>query len=198
MSKSERFTGRMISGGEERCEFGATLRKALLKRKKDELLDALIELAEEDRGILRRLENRFDLMPPNEELVIATCQAIADATKFDEREINYNFAYDYRAYEEVNRNFLRLVELGQWSSLMELALELMRKGSYQVEMSDEGMMTDEIVECLQVVIQALASTDLPRKEVATWCADMTFADRVGFICDQELNALRKQADATPQ
>jgi hypothetical protein len=183
---------------EETREFGARLRKALSKHKKDELLDALVELAEEDRGILRRLEARFDLMPPSEELVIATRQAIADATKFDEREINYNFDYDYRAYEEVKRNFVRLVELSQWPSLMELSLELMRKGSYQVEMSDEGMMTDEIVECLQVVIQALASAGLPSKEVAAWCAEMTFTDRVGFICDQELNALRKQADATAE
>ena len=51
---------------------------------------------------------------------------------------------------------------------MELSLELMRKGSYQVEMSDEGMMTDEIVECLQVVIQALACAGLPSKEIAAW------------------------------
>ena len=167
------------------------------KHKKDELLDALVELAEEDRGILRRLETRFNLEPPGGELVIATRQAIADATDFDEREINYNFSYDYQAYEEVKRNFTRLVELGQWSSVMELSLELMRKGSYQVEMSDEGLMTDEIVECLQVVIQAFAKSDLPRDDVAAWCANMMSADRVGFICDRELNALR-EAVHSPQ
>ena len=197
MSGSERYPGRMVAAEEGR-KFSARLRKALSKRKKDELLDALVELAEEDRGVLRRLEKRFDLMPPGEELIAATRQAIADATNFDEREINYNFDYDHRAYEEVKRNFLHLVDLGQWSSLMELALELMRKGSYQVAMSDEGMMTEEIVECLHVAIQAFTEADLPRQEVAAWCADMTFADQIGFICDRELCELRKQVDATAQ
>jgi len=196
MSKRERYTGKMIAV--EKREFGGRLRKALSKRKKDELLDALVELAEEDRGILRRLEMRFNLKPPGEELVIATRQAIADATDFDERDINYNFSYDYQAYEEVKRNFTRLVELGQWSSVMELSLELMRNGSYQVEMSDEGLMTDEIAECLQVVIQAFATSGLPRDDVAAWCANMMCADRVGFICDRELSALREEAGSPAQ
>lgn len=196
MSKSERYTGKTIVV-EER-EFGGRLRKALSKRKKDELLDALVDFAEEDRGILRRLEMRFNLEPPGEELVIATRQAIADATDFDERNVNYNFSYDYQAYEEVKRNFTRLVELGHWSSVMELSLELMRKGSYQVEMSDEGLMTEEIVKCLQVVLQALAKSGLPRSDVAAWCANMMCADRVGFICDRELSALRGEADSPAQ
>ena len=59
MSKRERYTGKMIVV--EKREFGGSLRKALSKRKKDELLDALVELAEEDCGILRRLEMRFNL-----------------------------------------------------------------------------------------------------------------------------------------
>ena len=193
MSKSERYTGKMIVV--EKREFGGRLRKALSKRKKDELLDALVALAEEDRGILRRLETRFNLEPSGEELIIATRQSIADATDFDEREINYNFSYDYQAYEEVKRNFTRLVELCQWSSVMELSLELMSKGSYQVEMSDEGLMTDEIVECLQVVIQAFAKSDLPREDVAAWCANMMSADRVGFICDREFSTLREEANS---
>lgn len=196
MSRSERYTGHMAIA--EKREFGGRLRKALAKRKKDELLDALVELAEEDRGILRRLETRFNLAPPSEELVIATRQAIADATDFDEREINYNFRYDYQAYEEVKRNFTRLVKLGQWASVMDLSLELMRQGSYQVEMSDEGLMTDEIVECLQVVIQAIAKSRLPNDDIAAWCANMMSADRVGFICDQELSALREKFRSSTQ
>ena len=196
MSRSERYTGHVAVV--ETREFGRRLRKALSKRKKDELLDALVELAEEDRGILRRLETRFNLAPPSEERVIATRQAIADATDFDEREINYNFRYDDQAYEEVKRNFTHLVELGQWASVMDLSLELMRQGSYQVEMSDEGLMTDEIVECLQVVIQAIAKSRLPSDDIAAWCANMMSADRVGFICDQELSALQEEFGSPTQ
>ena len=74
------------------------LRKALVKRTKDELVDVLVELAREDHKLLRRLDARFELEAPPKELVAATRQAISDATDFDEREINYNFDYDYEAY----------------------------------------------------------------------------------------------------
>src|SRR5262245_20131568 len=84
---------------------GATteLRQALTRRKKSELVDALIELAQADRGVLRQLSARFDVATPPEELVTLTRQAISDATAFDERDINRNFAYDDEAYAEVKR-----------------------------------------------------------------------------------------------
>ncbi len=140
------------------------LRKALAKRTKGELIDVLVEFATEDRGILRRLDARFELEAPPKELAAATRQAIADATDFDEREINRNFDYDYAAYSQVKRNLSRLIDLGQLRLAMELSLELMKQGSYQVEMSDEGLMTDDIEECLQVVVQALKKGDLPPGE----------------------------------
>ncbi len=73
---------------------------------------------------------------------------------------------------------------------MELSLELMKQGSYQVEMSDEGLMTQEIEECLQVVLKALKKCDLPPDEVVAWCAGMIQSDRVGCICDRDLGRLR--------
>ncbi len=128
---------------------------------------------------------------PPRELLDTTSRAICDATGFDEREINYNFDYDYEAYDEVKRNFHRLVALGQFQLVMELSLELMKAGSYQVEMSDEGLMTDDIEECLVVVIKALKKCDLPSDEVIAWCSSMLAADRVGFISDHELKSLRQ-------
>jgi hypothetical protein len=52
----------------------ATLRQALARRKKAELVDALVELAEGDRAILRQLTARFDVAMKLEELVAATHQ----------------------------------------------------------------------------------------------------------------------------
>jgi hypothetical protein len=144
----------------------ARLRKALAKRTKCELIETLVELAEDDRRILRQLDERFEVEAPPDELVAATHQAIADATYFDKRDINRNFYYDHAAYDAVKRNLGRLVGLGQFRPTMELSLELMVKGSQQIEMSDEGLMTDEVKECLQVVMDGLASCDLPADEVA--------------------------------
>ncbi len=176
-------------------EVAPSLRKALAKRSKDELLDTLVELAEEDRDIFRRLAAQMELEAPPQELAAATRQAIAGATDFDERDINRNFSYDYAAYSKVKRNLGRLIALGEFRLAMELSLELMKQGSYQVEMSDEGLMTQEIEECLRVVLKALKKCDLPPDEVVAWCAGMIQSDRVGCICDRDLEALRNHFKA---
>src|SRR3954471_8299468 len=162
----------------------AELRRALTRRKKAELVDVLVELAEGDRAVLRQLTARFDVAMTPDELVAATRQAIADATAFDKRDINRNFAYDYEAYAEVKRNLGRLIASGQLRLALQLALELMKRGSYQVEMSDEGLMTDDIENCLNVVIGSLTKGDVPAKEVIAWCTTMHASDRVGFIAEK--------------
>ena len=172
------------------------LRKALGKATKGELVDILVELARDDRDLFRQLGARFKLEVPAEELAAATRLAIADATDFDEREINRNFSYDYAAYDEVQRNLSRLVAVGQLPLAMELSLELMKQGSYQVEMSDEGMMTADIEECLAVVVKALKKSALPPADVIAWCDRMLKADRVGFIYREELQTLHGHAVAS--
>ena len=168
------------------------LRKVLAKHRKDELIEVLVEFARENRGTFRRLAARFEMKATREELVEATRCAISDATDFDERRLNSNFDYDYDAYEEVKRNLGRLIDLGQLPTAMELSLELMKEGSYQVEMSDEGLMTDDIEEFLAVVVKSLTKCDLPPDDVIAWCSAMLAADRVGFICDGELKSLRNR------
>jgi hypothetical protein len=179
-----------------KADVAERLRKALSKRTKRELIDTLVELAGDDRDILRQLDAKFEPEASLQELVGLTRQAIADATDFDEREINYNFDYDYAAYDQVKRNLGRLIDLGQLRLAMELSQELMDQGSCQVEMSDEGLMTDDVEECLQVVVKALQTSDLPPTEIVAWCKAMTKRDRVGFIYDRELQALQHQFEAS--
>jgi len=172
------------------AEPASVLRQALMRRKKAELVDMLVELAERDRGMLRQLTARFDVAPPPHELLSATRQAIVDATAFDVRQINRNFAYDRAAYGEVKRNLSRLIGSGQLRPAMTLALELMKRGSYQVEMSDEGMMTGELEACLSEVIGALKTCDMPASEVLAWCSTMRKTDQVGFIARGPIEALQ--------
>ena len=162
MSKNQ---PKKVAPTSKRPESMAQLRRALCRRKKAELVDALLELAQADRGVLRQLTARFAVAAAPDELVAATHQAIADATAFDERDINRSFAYDYEAYQEVKRNLGRLIDVGQLRLAMQLTLEPMKQGSYQVEMSDEGLMTQDIEGCLDVVLKALAKSDLPAAEV---------------------------------
>lgn len=171
----------------------AALRAALSRLKKAELVEVLLDLAQANRGVLRHLTDRIDVAATAEELVAATRQAITDATTFDKRDINHNFAYDYAAYGEVKRNLGRLIAGGQLRLALQLAQELMQHGSHQVEMSDEGLMTEEIEDCLSVVVQELQQGKLPADEVHTWCESMMANDRVGFIAREALESLRKQS-----
>jgi murein L,D-transpeptidase YcbB/YkuD len=168
----------------------AELRQTLTKRKKSELVDFLMELAQADRGVLRRLTCRFDMASSPAELISATHQAIADATAFDVRDMNRNFSYDHAAYAAVQRNLVRLIASGQLRQALPLALELMKRGSLQVEMSDERLMAEEIEDCLNVVIAALRTSDLPASEVLAWCSSLLAHDRVGFIAHEPLESLR--------
>ena len=104
------------------------LRRALAKQRKAELVEVIMEFAGSSRGTMRQLEARFNVEPPPEELLASTRQAIADATDFDERRINYNFDYDYQAYSDVKRNFGRLTPshgARRWSR--KIALDLFAK-----------------------------------------------------------------------
>ena len=187
MSSRPSGSSKAISS-QQAADPASALRQALMRRKKAELVDVLVKLADLDRGMLRQLTARFDVATflTSDELLSATRQAIVDATHFDVRQINRNFAYDHAAYGEVKRNLKRLVETGELRPAMTLALELMKRGSYQVEMSDEGMMTGEIEACLSELLGALQTCDLPASEVLAWCATMLKTDRVGFIAREPI------------
>ena len=169
------------------------LRKTLGKRKKVELIDALTELARNDRPTLRNLQTRFEDNCSTDQLILATKQAIADATKVDERRLNYNFDYDSGAYQTIERNFERLIEQEQLESTMELSLTLMKQGSYQVECSDEGMMLEDIEQCLTVVFKSLKQSGLESSTIKKWADEMVYSDRCGFIAEQQFKQLVSEA-----
>jgi len=177
-------------------ELAAELRRALSKSKKSDLVNILVELAQADRVVLRQLTSRFEVVTTPDNLVAATHQAIMEATAFDKRDINRNFGYDYAAYGEVKRNLVQLIALEKLEEAFELALDLMKRGSYQVEMSDEGLMTQDIEDCLNPVIDAAAECSLPAGEVLAWCSAMLKSDRVGFIAREHLEALNRRLQSS--
>ena len=172
------------------------LQKVLAKCKKGELIDVIVGFAKADRSLMRQLQMQFDVESSPEELVNSTSIAISDATDFDERFMNHNFDYDSESYSMIEKNFTKLIKAGHLREVMKLSLELMRQGSHQVECSDEGMMTYEIEDCLKIVIKALCKSDLPVDDIISWCVEIEEKDRVGFICDKEIQALKVKMEAS--
>jgi hypothetical protein len=162
--------------------------RELHKQTKAELVALILAIAKEHAVVARELEDRLNIEKPVDLLVADVSGAIERATDFDERMMNHNFAVDWRAYADVRKGLARLVELDRLADAKSLALKLMKKGSYQVECSDEGLMTDEINECLKPVIRAVKAAG--GDDAVKWAGEMQKADRVGAICDKELAELK--------
>ncbi len=165
--------------------------RELRKLTKAELIAIIVGIANEHAVVARELEDRLNIEKPVDLLIADVSAAIDRAADFDERLMNHNFDVDWQAYADVQKGLLQLVELGHLADAKSLALKLMKDGSYQVECSDEGLMTDEISQCLKPVIRAVKAAG--GDEAARWAKDMITADRVGFICDAELKQLRGES-----
>ena len=166
------------------------IEKALGKRTKAELIEIVVKMAKKHATVARELEDQLRIEKPVDLLVADVSSAIDRATNFDEREINYNFDVDWQAYEETRKGLQKLVDLGCLEDAKLLALKLMKDGSYQVECSDEGLMTDDIEDCLRPVIRAVKTSG--GADADKWAKEMQKADRVGFICEHELGELRNK------
>lgn len=163
------------------------IRAALEKCKKVELVDFLVEFSNEHLDVQRELETRLNVEKPVSLEVKDIESAIALATDFDNRRVNYNFDYDHNSYKTVEKGLKKLIQNEELDEAKRLSIELMKRGSYQVACSDEGLMSDEIEDCLKPVIQAVKlANGEPAKQ---WAAEMIRADKVGFICDTELRKL---------
>ena len=171
-----------------KCDRFPLIEKELHKRTKAELVAMILVIAKEHAVVARELEDRLNIEKPMDLLVADVASAIDRATDFDERMMNHNFDVDWQAYADVQKGLSRLVKLGQLADAKSLALKLMKEGSYQVECSDEGLMTADISQCLKPVIRAVKAAG--DDEAVKWAGDMQAADRVGFICDKELAELR--------
>ena len=163
--------------------------KALTKQSKKFLVDWIMEIAGDNPNLLRRLTQEFSIEISTNDLVADTRKAIADATDFDERETNYNFDFDYQAYVTTAKNFEKLLKADRWDELLPLTLELMDKGSYQMQMSDEGMMLDDIDDCFASVIESMYDSHLSVSVRSQWCEAMLKADRTQCISTGPLKSL---------
>ncbi|MCA9200820.1 MAG: hypothetical protein KDA87_24950 [Planctomycetales bacterium] len=161
---------------------------AVGKLPKADLVQLVVRLARQRDDVRRELEAALSIEMPAELLISDIKSAIDRATVVNEYQLNDNFDYDSYAYEEVERGFQKLIEFGELDAVKSLALKLMDQGSYQIECSDEGLMTEEIADCIRPVIKAVVAANSDT-DASAWAKQMLAADRVGFVCDRELNAV---------
>lgn len=163
------------------------IRSALAKCKKADLIDLLVEFSTQHIQVRRELQKRLGVEKPVSLVVDDIKSAIARATDCDDRRMNDNFDYDQESYETVEKGLRKLIKHGELEAAKRLSIELIKRGSYQVARSDEGLMNDEIEDCLKPVIKAVKRTG--GQQAKRWADEMIAADEVGCICDTELREL---------
>jgi hypothetical protein len=161
------------------------LRAALKKLKKVDLVEIALRVVQQRKASEWTLEQKVGLDKPVDLLVHDIGAAIDIATKVDEQRLNYNFEYDWRAYEAIQRGLSQLIQKEKIEEAKALALKLMQKGSFQIECSDEGLMQEEIENCLRLVISAAADSS----GGGGWAREMLRCDGTGCICQRELAEL---------
>lgn len=161
------------------------LRQALRRVKKADLIELTLRVAQVEKASEWMLEHELELEKPIGLAVNDIKLAIDIATKVDERRLNYDLAYDWRAYEAVRLGLLQLIANGDNEEAKRLAVELMDKGTNQMECTDEGLVQGDIESCLRPVISAVA--DLPGSP--KWALKMLTFDRIGCLCEHELREL---------
>jgi hypothetical protein len=169
-------------------------RIALKRRKKVELTEFVLRMAQDEMACAWLLEQELNMDKPVALLVHDVEAAIRVATRVDELRVNYNVYYDWRAYEAIQFGLSQLIEKDAIDEAKYLALTLMRAGSYQIECSDEGLMQEAIESCLRLVISALWE----HPDARIWALEMLAHDRVGCLCERELREMAGQLDRRSQ
>ena len=170
MSRSERFiyskeaVEREEKRRERECERYATRMSSLaetFKRiKKAEIVGLLMKLANATPDVAAWFEVQLNISKSKTDQIFDIERDIEIASSVPKHLINYNFPVDYEAYERIEHALQKLIEAGHLDSAMELAKQLMRAGSNEVEMSDEGLMADTIADCLRLVARAVKSAEI--------------------------------------
>ena len=201
MSRSERYIRpsneelqrqlRAMEIAKELDEKRETLLRATLKKmKKADVVELTLRIAQEASASQWTLEQQIEVDKPIDLLVHDIQFAIDAATQVDERQLNYNFEYDGRAYNAVQYGLSQLIRKGKIAEAKALALQLMRKGSHQMDCSDEGLMQKEIENCLRPVISQVAESS----GGSNWALEMIGTDSTGGICREELTVLAEAID----
>lgn len=181
--RSGQSTRRVVRPGNGTEQSADRLTNVLKRMTKAQLVAVLADVIQRWPDVGHHLMIKVDTQQPARELVDDIRASLNKATYVPKHEINHNFSFDYGAYKRVGKGLKKLIDRGLLSEAMELALEVMRQGSYQVEMSDEGLMSDEVVDCVRVVYDALQGETIDVDTRAKWLKQLAASDSVGFLVE---------------
>lgn len=157
--------------------------KLLAAKSREELLELVVALVgrfpEVERLILEAEQLRSGCIDP---LIRSLRREINKLTSEPAWYNHWKHEGNMPDYSHVQDQFQALLALGHGDALLELGEELRRKGTAQVEQSDdEGETGRAIAACLQVVLQAVPKSSLPRPQQLLWVIDRLLEDEFSLL-----------------
>ncbi len=162
---------------------GSKVRKLLADKSREELLDLLVALAKEYPEVKRTLQEAEQLRSGQMEPILRSLRKeIKKLTGEPAWYSHWDNEGSVPDYSHVRRQFQALLDKGHADELLELGDELWRLGTDQVEQSDdEGRTQDALSECMDIVLQAVAKSSLPRSRQLLWVIDRSQEDEFSLI-----------------
>jgi hypothetical protein len=161
---------------EGRDELRRRLSTALERHSKAQLISLLQDTAFRWEDVCRQLLMETEDDQPLSGLVGDIRSALRKATHVPEEQVNRNLSVDYNAYEQVRRGLKKLIATDHLREAMALAIDVIQLGSNQVELSDEGLMADEVVETVKLVVKEVDAAQIGPEEKAKWWVALAAAD----------------------
>jgi len=161
----------------------ASVRKLLVEKSREELLELMIELAgdypEVERRILEAQQLESGRIDP---LVRSLRKEINSLTTEPAWYNHWKHEGNIPDFTHVREQFRALFNKGYADVLLQLGDELWRQGSEQVEQSDdEGATGRALGECLEIVLQAVPRSTLAPPRQLLWVIDRLLEDEFSLL-----------------
>lgn len=159
------------------------LHKLLAAKSREELLELVLQLVANFPAVERAVAEAEQLKSGRiEPLVHSLRREICTLTSEPAWSSPWSDEQDVPDYSHVRQQFATMLATGHADILLELGDELWRRGSEQVEQSDdEGETGEAIAQCLDIVLRALAHSSLPPGKQLLWVIDRLMEDEYGLL-----------------
>lgn len=193
----ERSQKAAASDRKRKSKVSGNLREYLEGLSATELAAYVAQMAERYPEVARELKNRAALS--RGEIGELIRQARKEIRRLTSQSAWYNHwsgEGELPDYSDLKSRFEQLLENGQADALLELGETLFEAGHRQVgESHDEGETASGIIQCLNMVFQAVPASSLPDARKLLYVLDLTLRDDYN-LCDGADSALERSWPAT--
>ena len=170
--------------GKARSKSGSNaLRKILETKTKNELIEFLLDVAENYPAIGQSLLDAEDLKKGKVDGIVRSLRREIQEISSEQGWSNHwSGESSTPDYSDVRRQLKALMETGHADEVVTLGEELWNLGNEQVGMSDdEGETAGEIAECMEIVFQAIPHSSLPPVRQILWMIDRFIEDGFSLL-----------------